>query len=1789
MMKFSGIRRRSVAIGAVLTMAMAATPVVAESGIQRSISESSQADTVLSRVESGNGAPTIVDVDAGASPEAAAVSTGEVPAATVEAASAASVETVSCDDDPTLVAGATLGTPGDDVLVGTADIDIIFGLGGDDELTGLDGDDILCGGDGDDIINGGDGADEMVGGDGADELNGGNGDDVMSGGNGDDMLNGGRDNDDLSGDAGSDTLVGDKGDDSMFGGDGADQMYGGAGADFLDGENGDDTMNGGGGDDTLLGRAGSDVLNGGAQYDTCDLGDDGLLSKTKCENNRPVANDDTATVLEDGTVSNIPVLVDDTTVDYTTVADTDPDGDTLTVTGATSSNGTATFDATTVSYSPDPDSNGIHSITYSISDGNGGTNTGTVTVTVTPVNDEPSFATLGDQTVDEDSGPHTVAGFATPCRGGGADEAGQTFSYTVSNDNAGCSRSRRRSTRAAADLHARTPTQRHGDGDGVGQRLGRHRQRRRRHLAGPDLRHRGRAVNDEPSFATLGDQTVTRTRAAHGRRLCHAGRGRRRRRGGQTFSYTVSNDNAGLFAVGAGHRRERQLTYTLNSDVNGTATVTVSVSDSGGTANGGDDTSPGPDLRHRGRRGQRRAVVHDAGRSDGRRGFGPHTVAGFATPCRGGGADEAGQTFSYTSATTTPGCSRSAPAIDASGSSPTRSNPNANGTATVTVSVSDSGGTANGGDDTSPGPDLRHRGRRGQRRAVVLDARRRRDVYEDSGPHTVAGLATPWRRAAARRVGSDLAHLHVSNDNAGLFAVAAGDRRRAVAHLHPCHRWQRHGDGQRRRVSDDGGTANGGDDTSDNQMFDITVTPSSHGSIDIEKSTNGFDADAAPGPEITVGTPVSWTYLVTNTGQDTLVNVSVSDDQGVSVSCPQTSLLSTESMSCTAGATAQLDQYQNVGTVTATVAGAGTTVTDSDASHYFGIPVPVPDISIEKSTNGEDADTVGSGPTLSVGATVNWEYAVTNTGDTPLFPISVTDSDGSLTLDCEALDEDGPLLPGETRSCTASGPVLDTSGLPFGDYENTGTATGTPSDAQGAATGAPDVVATDLSHYTGVLTPSDGIDIEKYTEDKNGDLQDADVAPGPTLSVGDTVGWIYIATNTGSTFLTNVAVSDDQGVTVTCFNRPWQSTSTASPHCCPVDRSAAPAAAPSPPGSTRTLATVTADSGVTDSDPSHYFGVVPDFSIDIEKDTNGSDADAAPGPTLSAGDPVTWTYVVTNDGTSDLTGVTVSDNDGSIVVDCSPGIPDPFPAGSSHTCVATGIATVGQYENVGTATGESPTGMVTDSDRSHYFVPLPAGASISIEKSTNGVDADSPNDPDLPEIPQGQQVTWVYEVTNTGGVDLFNVSVTDDQLVGFVCDLTLGSGSSTPFLAPNATAECSATGNAVVTAGLPDGVYANTGTVTAATSSGSQVTASDDSHYRGLGPVTIDIEKATNGVDADFTPITVTVDDPVTWSYVVTNTSDEDLINIVVTDDREGAVTCPQSTLGSGVSMTCTSITDDAVEGLYINVGSVEAQAMDGRGAYDADPSQYVGQPETPVTDVDIEKFTNGHDADTAPGPSLDAGTAVTWSYLVTNTGNTPIGLGSGQVIIVTDDQGEEVFCPPATLAPLESMTCTASGTAAIGLYANVGTVEVRTGNQSGPVVASDSDSSHYTGVGGPRVDIEKSTNGVDADTPATAVGVLIGTAVTWEYVVQNTGAVPLTNVVVIDDQLGTVSCPQSTLGVGAAMTCTANGFAVDTSVLPSGVYANIGTVTADALGAGGPNGRTTVTDSDASHYDNTA
>jgi hypothetical protein len=219
-------------------------------------------------------------------------------------------------------------------------------------------------------------------------------------------------------------------------------------------------------------------------------------------------------------------------------------------------------------------------------------------------------------------------------------------------------------------------------------------------------------------------------------------------------------------------------------------------------------------------------------------------------------------------------------------------------------------------------------------------------------------------------------------------------------------------------------------------------------------------------------------------------------------------------------------------------------------------------------------------------------------------------------------------------------------------------------------------------------------------------------------------------------------------------------------------------------------------------------------------------------------------------------------------------------------------------------------------------------------------------------------------------------------------------------------------------------------------------------------PPPIRIVKSTNGEDANSPPgPSIPVGNPILWQYQVTNLGDVPLSSVKVTDDRGVAVACPKTALQPSESMTCTG-NGVAQACQYSNVGTVTAKTPGGETVSDDDPSHYYGEVQATIT---LRTATNGQDANTPPGPEIPAGSPVSWTYVVTNTGNR--GLTS---VKVTDSEGVAVSCPKATLQPSESMTCTAIGTAVACQYGNIGKVTAKT--QCGTEVTAE-DPSHYFGT----------------------------------------------------------------------------------------------------------------------------
>jgi len=340
--------------------------------------------------------------------------------------------------------------------------------------------------------------------------------------------------------------------------------------------------------------------------------------------------------------------------------------------------------------------------------------------------------------------------------------------------------------------------------------------------------------------------------------------------------------------------------------------------------------------------------------------------------------------------------------------------------------------------------------------------------------------------------------------------------------------------------------------------------------IEIKKLTNNFDADGANDldvPQIAPGSPVTWTYLVTNTGSITipLTSVVVTDNQpGITPTRVSTSDVNGDNLLSpdetwiyqAIGTAANLDTpppnitlvagcnpggaaapgdrvtYRNIGTVI--VPGA----TDTDPSHYCNPPAP--GITIQKLTNNFDANNPNDldVPQIVGGATVIWTYLVTNTGNITfaLASVTVADSQPGVTPIWVASSDangDSLLSPGETwlytASATAQNLATPTAGSTIVAGCNPG-GTAAPGDRATyrniGTVIVPGATANDPSHYCNPPVP--GIVIQKLTN--NFDANNPNDADVPQLQPGTPVVWTYVVTNTGNiTFaLGSVSVTDSQ-------------------------------------------------------------------------------------------------------------------------------------------------------------------------------------------------------------------------------------------------------------------------------------------------------------------------------------------------------------------------------------------------------------------------------------------------------------------------------------------------------------------------------------------------------------------------------------------------------------------------------------------------------------------------------------
>jgi hypothetical protein len=289
----------------------------------------------------------------------------------------------------------------------------------------------------------------------------------------------------------------------------------------------------------------------------------------------------------------------------------------------------------------------------------------------------------------------------------------------------------------------------------------------------------------------------------------------------------LSNNGVPVMAgqwLTAGEIASGTLTYTPPDDATGNpfARIEFQLQDNGGRVDGGVDVDPAtrsftinvapvndaPSFR----KGPDVAVLEDSG---------AQVVAGWATEIsRGGGPDEADQMLSFLiTGNSNPALFSQGPDIGATGTLSFTPAPDANGSADITVILRDNGG----GTDTSPAQTFRITVTP-VNDSPTLAAADPPPILEDAGAQTVTGWASATLGPGNESAQAVQAYLVSDVSHPELFAAGPSITPDGTLRYTPAD--QANGTSTFRvKVQDNGGTSEGGADTSAPYTFTITIVP----------------------------------------------------------------------------------------------------------------------------------------------------------------------------------------------------------------------------------------------------------------------------------------------------------------------------------------------------------------------------------------------------------------------------------------------------------------------------------------------------------------------------------------------------------------------------------------------------------------------------------------------------------------------------------------------------------------------------------------------------------------------------------------------------------------------------------------------------------------------------------------------------------------------------------------------------------------------------------------------------
>ncbi len=753
---------------------------------------------------------------------------------------------------------------------------------------------------------------------------------------------------------------------------------------------------------------------------------------------------------------------------------------------------------------------------------------------------------------------------------------------------------------------------------------------------------------------------------------------------------------------------------------------------------------------------------------------------------------------------------------------------------------------------------------------------------------------------------------------------------------------------------------------------------------------------------------------------------------------------------------------------------------------------------------------------LSPPASVTSTYTVTNPGNATLTGVTVTDDTCGPVDPVPATgtnvgdtDGDGRLDPGEAWRFTCTHPVQQSLTKAPTTVVNTAIVTG--SDPRG-------VVVTDTATADyGVVVP--GIHVDK-TVGATG-VPPADEI---TVSSGTDVTYHYAVTNTGNVPLQAVTLSDDtapctsptftggdtNGDGLLDLTETWTYTCTA-PATADVVDTATVTGLP-------TLVTPTGPA-VTDSDQATVNVVLPDLTLTKSVDQHR----VLPGTT------VTYTYVATNTGTASLRNPDdpigsptippvhwVTDNKCADVTYVSGdtddnGLLDPGEAWQFTCQTPISALTV----NIATITAVTVAPVPVTLVRHALDVVDVVAPAIAITKTALvGVVLDPSATPVAgPDVPAPRQAVYEYQVSNTGSLPLAGVAsrITDDkcspltldpagdvnhdglldedEVWDFTCATTLTKADGSP---PNQTVSSLVTNTAHVT-GTPvlDGVQHPE----------ADVAATDTAQVLVIKPSLTLTKTASEDL--------VRPGDQVTYTYRVTNTGDVGLELLDGGDD----ICAPITFVGGDTNHN--GLVDGANSGApetwtFTCPQTVDEPLTNHARVVGVDP---LGNHYEATAQATVDVLLAGITLDKSVSDDLVmGGTPVTYTFTVTNTGESPLPANDVLSNVTLTDSA--VPAQPTCTDP----AFTGGDTNSDGLldrtetwtYTCTATI-TRTTDDTATVQGTDLKSGVVDAQDTARVTVI--TPGISVVKSAAPTSVPAGGTVTYTYLVTNTGNVPLTDV----------------------------------------------------------------------------